>query len=112
MDRRGFVTTGMATGLAGFSGVGGALGALLAETSPWSSARPSDNGTVRLSSNENPLGLSESARKAVVDAIVDANRYPGDFRPPLVEALSRYLGVDASYLSLGAGSTEILQMAV
>jgi histidinol-phosphate aminotransferase len=43
---------------------------------------------------------------------VNANRYPGNWRRPLVEALSKHVGVPEDKLVMGAGSTEILQMAV
>ncbi|GMV08009.1 MAG: putative phenylalanine aminotransferase [Gemmatimonadota bacterium] len=111
MDRRGFVTSGMAAGLAGLTGAGGAAG-LLERSGLWRMGKTLDDGTVRLSSNENPLGLSPSARQAVVDHIVHANRYPGDWSRPLVEALAKRLGVGTENLVMGAGSTEVLQMAV
>ena len=111
MDRRGFVASGMAATLAGITGAGGVAAALDRE-SFWRVGKTLPDGTVRLSANENPLGLAPSARKAVVDAIVDANRYPFDWRRPLVEALAKRLGVKTENLVMGAGSTEVLQMAV
>ncbi|MEQ9397530.1 MAG: aminotransferase class I/II-fold pyridoxal phosphate-dependent enzyme [Longimicrobiales bacterium] len=117
MDRRGFVTSGMAAGLAGFSGAGGVLGPLLDGTSPglphsWGTRGPLPDGSIKLSSNENPLGLSPAARRAVVEAIDHANRYPHDYRGALYDALARYLRVDRNTLVLGAGSTEVLQASV
>jgi hypothetical protein len=85
MDRRGFVTSGMAAGLAGLSGTGVALNALLERTPGWGLGKTLPSGDIRLSSNENPLGLAPAAREAVVGAIVDANRYPGNYRGPLME---------------------------
>ena len=111
MDRRGFVTSGMAAGLAGVSGGGSALATLLERTPGWGPGKTLADGTIRLSSNENPLGLSPKAREALVEAIVDANRYPGDYRGPLMEELARYLDVKTENLTLGFGSTEILQVA-
>jgi histidinol-phosphate aminotransferase len=67
--------------------------------------------TIRLSSNENPLGLSPKAKEALIEAIVDANRYPGGYRQPLIEELARYIGVNTNNITLGFGSTEILQVA-
>ena len=110
MDRRGFVTSGMAAGLAGISGTGGALGALLERTPGWGPGKTDENGVIRLSSNENPLGLSPAAREAVIGAIVDANRYGGR-REELLEELARYLDVKTENITLGFGSTEILQIA-
>ncbi|MEZ4416447.1 MAG: histidinol-phosphate transaminase [Gemmatimonadota bacterium] len=108
MDRRGFVTTGMAAGLTGATASGNALGALFSRSSLWRVGKTLPNGTVKLSSNENPLGLSPSAREALVEAIVDANRYPQS--GPLMDELARYLGVRPENLTLGFGSTEILQV--
>lgn len=112
MDRRGFVTTGMAAGLVGAGGAGSALGTLLERMPGWGPGKTLADGTVRLSSNENPLGLSPAAREALIDAIPDANRYPGDYRTPLIEALARYHDVRTENITLGFGSTEILQVAV
>jgi histidinol-phosphate aminotransferase len=110
MDRRGFVTSGMAAGLAGVSGGSAALGALLERTPGWGPGKTLADGDIKLSSNENPLGLSPAAREALIEAIVQANRYPN--RGPLLEELARYLGVNTENLTLGFGSTEILQVAV
>ena len=112
MDRRGFVTTGMAAGLVGATSAGSAIAALLENTPGWGPGKTLADGSVKLSSNENPLGLSPAARQAVIEAIPNANRYPSDFRAPLMSALSDFVGVKQENLVLGAGSTEILQMAV
>lgn len=109
MDRRGFVTSGMAAGLVGASGAG-SLGALLTRAPSLGTGRTLPNGDIRLSSNENPLGLAPSAREALVEAIVDSNRYPGGYRDPLIEELARYLDVGTENITLGFGSTEILQI--
>ena len=112
MDRRGFVTTGLAAGLAGFAGAGGAVTAGLERSGLFRVGKTLADGTVRLSSNENPLGLSPAARQAVIDNLVNANRYPGDWSGPLVQALAKHVGVGTDNLIMGAGSTEVLQMAV
>lgn len=107
MDRRGFVTAGMAAGLATAGGL-----ASLPVAGRSLPRGPADAGTVRLSSNENPLGLSPLARQAVVDALTDANRYPGEWSTRVQEAVAERLGLQPGNVVLGAGSTEILQMAV
>lgn len=112
MDRRGFVTTGLAAGLAGFAGAGGAVTAGLERSGLFRVGKTLADGTVRLSSNENPLGLSPAARQAVIDNLVNANRYPGDWSGPLVQSLAGHVGVSTDKLVMGAGSTEVLQMAV
>jgi len=99
----------MAAGLAGLTTGGVSLGALLdaglGPTSAWTDA----DDTIRLSSNENPLGVSPAAREAIIGAIVDANRYGGR-RQELLDALATHLGVETENLTLGFGSTEILQI--
>ena len=105
MDRRGFVTSGMAAGLAGFTASGGVLGALLDQTP----GKRLANGDIRLSSNENPLGVSPAAREAIIEAIVESNRYGGR-RQELIAALANYLSVKPENITLGFGSTEILQI--
>jgi len=102
----------MAAGLAGVGGVGTSLATLLGRTPGWGPGRTLPDGSVKLSSNENPLGLSASARQAVIEAIPHANRYPSDYTPELLEELAKYVGVKEENLVLGSGSTEILQMAV
>ncbi len=111
MDRRGFVTSGMVAGLAGVAGTGSALGTVLERTPGWGPGKTLPNGDIKLSSNENPLGLAPAAREALVEAIVDANRYPGAYRDPLMAELARYLDVRPESITLGFGSTEILQVA-
>ena len=112
MDRRGFVTAGTTVGLAGLTGAGAGLASLLDGIPGWGPGKTLQDGTVRLSSNENPLGLAPAARPAVIDAIPHANRYPGEYARPVYEALARAMGVRTENIVLGAGSTEILQMSV
>ncbi len=75
--------------------------------------RRDDNGPVRLSSNENPLGIAPSARHAILDGGLDeANRYPGATGQKVREALVQAIGVAPDQLFFGSGSTEILRIAV
>jgi len=67
---------------------------------------------VRLSSNENPLGISPAARDALIEDIVLANRYPADRHRDLVTRLAALHEVADSQVVLGAGSAEVLQKAV
>ena len=66
---------------------------------------------VRLASNENPLGPSPKAIAAAERALGAVNRYPdgGDFY--LREALAARHGVGIENIILGAGSSELIQMA-
>lgn len=106
MERRDFLRAGLAFGAASVGGSIGVMPELL-----HGSASPPD-GTLRLNSNENPLGLSPAARKAILDNLSEANRYPRDVRVAMVEALAALNGVKTENIVLGAGSTEILQMTV
>jgi histidinol-phosphate aminotransferase len=85
-------------------------GALLTY-SPTSRPSRRDGGPIRLSSNENPLGISPRAREAIVAGLDDANRYP-QRRGALLDAVAAHHGVDRDLIVLGAGSTELLKMAV
>lgn len=109
MQRRAF----MKAGVAGALGVG--LAPLDGPATPISSLfsprHRAPNGPIRLSSNENPLGLSPAARSAIIDALGDANRYPGGPRGPVIEALAAKHGVAPNQVVLGNGSSEVLQMA-
>lgn len=112
MNRRSFIS-GLAVG-AGAAGVlplaprglGAALPGVLA------SHRRDVDGWLRLNSNENPLGIAESARRAILEGLTDANRYPFEPRRQLIDALAAMHGVSANHIVLGNGSTEVLQMAV
>ncbi len=69
-------------------------------------------GSIRLSSNENPMGIPPVAREAIVQGLGEANRYPGASRRALQQALARKHGAPAEGVVLGNGSTEVIQMAV
>ncbi len=106
MKRRTFLRTGLAAGVAG---LGPGLG-LLPDLAQAGWVPPSD--TLRLNSNENPLGLAPAARRAIVDGLGEANRYPRQGRVDLIEALAKLNGLAPENIVLGNGSTEVLQMAV
>jgi len=112
MRRRDFVRAGLTLTAAGFA----APDALAARPRrPVIRAHrhhPPPDGIVKLSSNENPLGLCPAARQAVIDGIEEANRYPGALRRALIEALATKHAVKPENIVLGAGSTEVLQMLV
>ena len=66
---------------------------------------------VKLASNENPLGIPESAKNAMAAAVGELGRYPDDNGFDLKQALSRRLGVEPGWITLGAGSSDILYTA-
>lgn len=66
---------------------------------------------VKLASNENPLGMSPRARDAIRDALADSARYPDNDGFALKQALARKLDVPAGWITLGHGSSDVLEMA-
>ncbi len=111
MRRRDFIgagtLAGLLTGAGGIERLGGSLTSVLGGP-----RRGADDGRVRLSSNENPLGISPAAKDALVEAIVLANRYPADQHAELVASLAAAHEVAEDQVVLGTGSAEVLQMAV
>jgi len=67
---------------------------------------------IRLSSNENPMGIPPASREAILGGIGEANRYPGGSRRALTQAVADRHGIPTNGIVLGNGSTEILQMGV
>ena len=67
-------------------------------------------GIVKLASNENPLGMPESARQAMLAAANALARYPDPNGFDLKAALSQRYGVPASWITLGNGSNDILEL--
>jgi histidinol-phosphate aminotransferase len=67
---------------------------------------------VRLSSNENPYGPSPAALKAMTAAFALAWKYPDETQDDLVEALAKLNQVAKESILCGAGSGEILKVAV
>lgn len=65
---------------------------------------------VKLASNENPLGPSPLAMEAAREALEEMCRYPDGNAFNLKQALSRYLQVAASQLTLGNGSNDVLEV--
>ncbi|GGI18424.1 MAG: histidinol-phosphate transaminase [Oxalicibacterium faecigallinarum] len=65
---------------------------------------------VKLASNENPLGMPESARKAMA-GVADGGRYPDGNGFELKAALTEKYGVPAEWITLGNGSNDILELA-
>ena len=66
---------------------------------------------IKLASNENPLGVSPSAMRAMQQALADVARYPDGNGFELKQALSRRYGVDMSEIVLGNGSNDVLDLA-
>ena len=67
---------------------------------------------VLLNFNENSLGMSAKAKDAVVKGLATAVRYPDQPQVDLTNAIAKFYGVEADLVTLGAGSSEILQAVV
>ena len=66
--------------------------------------------SVKLASNENPLGPSPKAIEAILDLAAGVHRYPDGACFALRAALSDRLGVPPDQLVFGAGSDELLEL--
>jgi len=70
------------------------------------------SGSIKLASNENPLGPSSRAMNAVKKAVEGLNRYPDGSGFFLSQALAKKLDVDINQVILGNGSNELIELAV
>jgi len=107
LSRRGF--TKLLGAGAAYAALRPALG--LSESTP----KPTDtksSDVVRLSSNENPYGPSPAALKAMTAGFGLAWKYPDEKQDELVEALAKLNQVAKENILTGAGSGEILKVAV
>jgi histidinol-phosphate aminotransferase len=69
------------------------------------------SGIVKLASNENPLGVPESAQKAIALAAGMLGRYPDANGFDLKAALSGRYDVPPDWITLGNGSNDPLELA-
>lgn len=68
--------------------------------------------SIKLASNENPLGPSPRAIEALSKSISRLNRYPDGSAFYLKKSLSMKLGVSTDEILLGNGSNEVIELAV
>ena len=68
--------------------------------------------SIKIASNENPLGPSPKAVEAITAALPDLNLYPDGDAFYLKKRLAEKLGLDRSRLILGNGSNELIEMIV
>ena len=66
---------------------------------------------VKLASNENPLGVSPCAQRAIRGVLDGLARYPDGNGFELKQALSRHFGVAQERIVLGNGSNDVLELA-
>lgn len=65
---------------------------------------------VKLASNENPLGMPDSAKKAMMAAAQDLARYPDSNGFELKNVLATKFSVPFEWITLGNGSNDILEL--
>jgi histidinol-phosphate aminotransferase len=70
------------------------------------------SGSIKLASNENPLGPSPKAVAAIKRALAGLNRYPDGSGYYLSQALAKKYDVDISQIILGNGSNELIELVV
>jgi len=68
------------------------------------------NEVIKLASNENPLGPSPKAAKAIPSCLTDLNRYPEGGSTRLRGALAKKYRLDPTCVLVGAGSDEIIEL--
>jgi histidinol-phosphate aminotransferase len=64
----------------------------------------------RICYNENPIGPSAAAARAIANFAYDANRYPDWFGESLINDLATRHGVGTGQVIVGSGATEILRL--
>src|SRR3990172_1100601 len=67
-------------------------------------------GSIKLASNENPLGPSKKATDAIKDSLRNLNRYPDGGGYYLKAALSEMHKVENGQIIIGNGSNEVIEI--
>lgn len=68
------------------------------------------SGSIKLASNENPLGPGPAARAAIAGALDELGRYPDGGAFDLRAAIASRHAVDPSCVTVGNGSNDVLDM--
>src|SRR5207244_6946872 len=68
--------------------------------------------SIKLASNENPLGPSPKAVAAIAAVLADLHRYPDGSAFYLKRRMAERVGVSEAQLIVGNGSNEIIELAV
>ncbi len=69
-------------------------------------------GSIKLASNENPIGPSPKALSAIKEIIAKLHRYPDGSGYFLKEAIARHLDIKFDQIILGNGSNEVIEFVV
>lgn len=65
---------------------------------------------IKLASNENPLGPSPLATKAIAESVTQVHLYPDGNGYYLKRDLAQHIGISEEHLILGNGSNDVLQL--
>lgn len=76
------------------------------------SLRIGQRETLRYDMNCNPLGVPESATRAIMANIESIGHYPDAYYEPLKHAIASYAGCSPERLVLGSGSSDLLRLFV
>src|SRR6516225_4369682 len=69
-----------------------------------------DEDVIKLASNENPLGPSRLALRAMRKAVTQVNLYPDGGSFLLKQTLGQHLELTPNHLLLGSGSNEVIEL--
>lgn len=102
-----------------FLGTSSTLAGLFLAPSAWSAPTmpesvtrevvPTADAPLLLNFNENSLGMSQSAKKAITAEMATAFRYPDAVRSKLVAQIGEHYGLKSENVSLGTGSSQVIQ---
>ncbi|WP_413190814.1 pyridoxal phosphate-dependent aminotransferase [Psychrobacter sp. AT9] len=67
---------------------------------------------LELNANENSLGMSASAKQAIIESLGEGFRYPDNPRAALISKIATIHGVAENQISLGNGSTENMRAVI
>lgn len=68
--------------------------------------------SVKLASNENPIGCSPRAKDAIIELFDEISRYPLGDAFYLRETVSKFYNISGDRLLFGTGSNEIIELAI
>ena len=71
-----------------------------------------NNKFLELNANENSLGMSASAKQAIIESLGEGFRYPDNPRAALISKIATIHGVAENQISLGNGSTENMRAVI
>ncbi|MDA3977598.1 histidinol-phosphate transaminase [Gallibacterium sp. AGMB14963] len=86
--------------------------------SPYQAGKPTEelerelgiHNIVKLASNENPFGLSDSAKQAILNELNQLTRYPDSNGFYFKQAVAKKFQLDPAQITLGNGSNDLLEL--